>query len=415
MMPTPRGALVAAITALSGLVLPRWLAVACFGAVLLVIAVDLWFVRRAPVTERHHAHVISRGVASPYSITASGPYGTNIVRQAASPDLLIEPQQATGQLEGTITGRRRGRHTLVETATRTVGALGLGAAHHRPGETSELLVYPDMPAAYRLVHAVRTGAFAEDGRRPRGPLGLGTEFESVREYAPDDDIRQVNWQATARLGRPMSNQFRVEQDRDVIIAIDAGRLMAGPVDDSRTRLDAAIDAATAVALVADEVGDRAGVVAFDGEILRYLRPGRAQGEKVVRTIFDLEPSEIETDYETGFRAIASSKRAFVLVLTDIIEETAARSLLTAAPVLLRRHSVAVASVTDEHLDAMISDPPTTVPDVFRATAALDVLQDRAIVAERLRRAGAAVIEAQPSVFSAQCVAAYIRAKAQARL
>src|SRR5207253_8103026 len=48
----------------------------------------------------------------------------------------------------------------------------------------------------------------------RGPLGLGTEFELIREYEPDDDIRQVNWRATARLGRPMSNQYRLEQDRE---------------------------------------------------------------------------------------------------------------------------------------------------------------------------------------------------------
>ena len=405
----------AALAALSALFLPRWVAVSVFLAVVLIIGIDIWFVRKAPEVHRDHAHVISRGIASPFSISAASNYGSNLIRQAASPDLDISPQEANDLLGGTITGTRRGRHTLVEPATRTVGALGLGASHHRPGTTSELLVYPDMPAAYRLVQAVRTGAFAEDGRRPRGPLGLGTEFESVRDYAPDDDIRQVNWAATARLGRPMSNQFRVEQDRDVIIAIDAGRLMAGPVDATRTRLDAAVDAATAVALVADELGDRAGVIAFDGDILRYLRPGRAQGESVVRTIFDLEPSELETDYETGFRAIASSKRAFVLVLTDLIEEAAARSLLASAPVLLRRHSVTVASVADEHLDAMINTAPSSVPDVLRATAALDVLADRAVVTERLRRAGANVVEAPPSTFSAQCVAAYIRAKSRARL
>src|SRR5690349_22529174 len=45
-------------------------------------------------------------------------------------------------------------------------------------------------------------------------LGIGTDFESVRDYAPDDDVRQVNWRATARVGRPMSNQYRIDQDRD---------------------------------------------------------------------------------------------------------------------------------------------------------------------------------------------------------
>ena len=64
---------------------------------------------------------------------------------------------------------------------------------------------------------MRQGRFRDAGRRTRGPLGLGTEFESIRDYPPDDDIRQVNWRATERIGRPMSNQYRVEQDRDVML------------------------------------------------------------------------------------------------------------------------------------------------------------------------------------------------------
>ena len=77
--------------------------------------------------------------------------------------------------------------------------------------------------------AVRRGVLGAVGSSRRGPLGLGTELESVRDYLPDDDIRQVNWAATARLGRPMSNQYRVEHDRDIVVLLDAGRLIAdGP-------------------------------------------------------------------------------------------------------------------------------------------------------------------------------------------
>ena len=83
-------------------------------------------------------------------------------------------------------------------------------------------MYPDLLAARRLALSVRQGRFRDQGISARGPLGLGTEFELVRDYLPDDDIRQVNWRATARLGRPMSNQYRIEQDRDVIVVVDAG-------------------------------------------------------------------------------------------------------------------------------------------------------------------------------------------------
>ena len=90
-------------------------------------------------------------------------------------------------------------------------------------------MFPDLLAARRLALSVRQGRFRDQGISARGPLGLGTEFELVRDYLPDDDIRQVNWRATARLGRPMSNQYRTEQDRDVIVVVDAGRLSAAPL------------------------------------------------------------------------------------------------------------------------------------------------------------------------------------------
>ena len=128
-------------------------------------------------------------------------------------------------------------------------------------------VFPDLRTARRLALAVARGRFRDQGATARGPLGLGTEFELIRDYEPDDDIRQVNWRATARLGRPMSNQYRLEQDRDLLLLLDAGRLSAAPLGQpSTTVLDAGLDAAAALAFVADELGDRTGAVAFDDEV-----------------------------------------------------------------------------------------------------------------------------------------------------
>src|SRR5204863_6951460 len=193
-----------------------------------------------------------------------------------------EGEEAVG---GALVARRRGRHPVPRAAARRFGPLGLAAWTHEVAEAAEVVVYPDLPAARRLASTVRAGRFRDEGLRRRGPLGLGTEFESVRDYSPDDDIRQVNWRATARLGRPMSNQYRVERDRDVICVVDCGRLMAAPFSD-RTRLDAALDVAVAIAAVADVLGDRCGVTAFAGEILRSLPPRRAGARDVVEAVFD---------------------------------------------------------------------------------------------------------------------------------
>jgi uncharacterized protein (DUF58 family) len=417
--PTPRAALALALVALSLLVLPVPVAVLLVVALVAATAVDTWWARRPPEVARQVPTHLARGVPAPFRLASAEPVRIRI-RQPLPPDLGLDPTQAEGVLTGELVARRRGRHALSAPVARRTGPLGLAAWTHTVGEPADILVYPDLPAARRLASAVRAGKFRDEGLRRRGPLGLGTEFESVRDYVPDDDVRQVNWRATARLGRPMSNQYRIERDRDVVCVVDCGRLMAAPFlagsgGRASTRLDAALDAAVAVAAVADVLGDRCGAIAFAGEVLRSLPPRRAGARDVVEALFDLEPVPVESDYELAFAQIRGVKRAFVLVLTDLLEESAAQPLVEALPVLARRHAVAVAGSADPDLDAAVRSEPRVPGDVYRAAVAYDVLAARARAAARLQHAGATVVEAPPAILAASCVRTYLRAKWLARL
>jgi uncharacterized protein (DUF58 family) len=417
MSPTPRAAAALAAIALLALVLGPVAAGLLVAALAGALLADARAAHRPPGARRHVPAVVARGVPAALAVELpDGAGGRRVrIRQATPAHLAVEPQEADGALAARLVARRRGRWTLPPAAVRVTGPLGLATWDHRAGEDEELLVYPDLPAARRLALAVRTGRFREPGHRSRGPLGLGTEFESIRDYLPDDDIRQVNWPATARLGRPMSNQYRIEQDRDVICVLDCGRLMAAPLSGGATRLDAAVDAATAVGLVADELGDRCGTVAFDATVHRRIAPRRGGGEALVRAVYDLQPAPVDADYELAFGGIASSKRALVIVFTDLIEEVAARSLVMAVPVLARRHEVVVAGVVDPDLDAALRRRPAHELDVYRAAAALDVLAARERAAARVRGAGAHVLETPPAQLAQACISAYLTAKSRARL
>jgi uncharacterized protein (DUF58 family) len=415
--PTPLSAALLAAIAVSTALIGELAALAAVALVAGVV-VDARAVRRAPAVVRDVPQTLSRGVPAPLTVAVRAPAGSVRVRQAVPPDLDVAPREGDGRLDATIVARRRGRHELPAVGTRTVGPLRLASWNHRPGSPTELSVYPDLVAARRLALSVRRGRFREQGVSARGPLGLGTDFELVRDYLPDDDIRQVNWRATARLGRPMSNQYRVEQDRDVVLLVDAGRLAAAalPVADgppTGTVLDATLDAVAAVALVADDAGDRCGTIAFDRELRVELRPRRAGGAVVVRALHDLEPRLVDSDYEAAFRRVEGSKRAFVLILTDLLEPVAVRSLADAVPVLARRHAVVVASPADPALRAMAAAPPADADDVARVVAAAAVEEARGAAAARVRAAGAGVVEAPPAALARACVAAYLRAKSRA--
>ena len=332
---------------------------------------------------------------------------------AADPDGKLSGLSAFRAVDGTLVARRRGRFELGPVALRVTGPLGLGRVHRLVGAPSHLLVYPDLPGARRIALAVRRGRLAET-RRTRGPLGLGTTFDAVRDYVPDDDVRQINWSATARLGRPMANQYRVEQDRDVLCLLDAGRLSAAPIG-TATRLDLALDAVIAVAAVAEELGDRCGALAFADTVLRSVPPRRAGTAGIARALYDVEPVSRESDYLGAFQQVSGRKRSFVLVLVDLIDEAAAASLIEAVPVLARRHRLCIATVLDPDLAALVATAPERIDDVYAASVVLDLRAAQQRVVARLRAAGAGVVEAAPDRLATACVSEYLQAKARARV
>jgi uncharacterized protein (DUF58 family) len=411
--PTPRAAVLLGALALSALILPLGLVALAAVALIAASAVDALSVRAEPVVRRSLPSVLSRAVpvAIELSTTATGG-GTVQVRQSTPPGLSLEPAEGGRELRGELTALRRGRHALPAPGVRCAGRLGLGAWYHQPGGAADVHVYPDLVTARRLVLAARNSAALGSSRRARGPIGIGTDFESVRDWQPDDDIRHVNWRATQRTGHPMTNQYRLERAREIVFLIDAGRLMAAPLAGAATRLDAAMDALAAVGLVADDLSDRCGAIAFDAEIRGRLSPRRGGGAATVRAFFDLQPRPIDSDYTRAFQLVAGKKRALVMVFCDLFDDSAAEVLIEAVPILVRRHAVIVASVSDPDLSDLLRTPPERALDVYAAAAALDLLDARSRATALISRAGARVVEAPPDRFAAACVRGYLTAKSR---
>ncbi|MBX3286965.1 MAG: DUF58 domain-containing protein, partial [Actinobacteria bacterium] len=196
------------LIALSALWLPTW---AVVGLVVLVVAAavgEAWTLRRAPAVHRTVDDEVVRGLGVPLRVEVEVPPLARVrVRQHQGADLRVDPAEGVGGLDASLTATRRGRHELAPVHTLVTGPLGLVRLVHRHGAPEAVVAHADLPGARRMAAAVRQGTFREPGLR-RGPLGLGTDFESVRDYAPDDDIRRMNWRATERTGRPMVNQYR---------------------------------------------------------------------------------------------------------------------------------------------------------------------------------------------------------------
>ena len=157
--------------------------------------------------------------------------------------------------------RRRGELESAFVAVRSVGPLGLAGRQARHAVRGAVRVLP--PFASRRHLPSRLARLRElDGNTSIQVRGQGTEFDSLREYVRGDDVRSIDWRATARAGTTMLRTWRPERDRHVVILIDTGRTSAARVGDG-TRLDAAFEATLLLAALAQRAGDHVHLLLFD--------------------------------------------------------------------------------------------------------------------------------------------------------
>ena len=415
--PRPTLRVVAALCVAAGVVAAVRLAPAAAVAlglgIVLCVAVDAVAVRRAPVRiDLDVVTTLALAASVPITVTVTTAARVVRLRQPVPPELRVEPAEvSTAGLRGVLVGRHRGTHVLAGAVVRLAGPLGLATVDRASLHAATIRVLPDLPRARRL--AVRRRGRGAEGAAVRR-MGIGTEFESIREYDENDDVRFVNWMATSRSARPMTNRYRVDENRDVVCLVDTGRLMCAPVG-ALTRLDVALDALCVLGVAADEAGDRVGATAFAAGVTRSVAPRRRGTAHVVEALFDVEPTEVESDFSLAFQQVASKKRSIVVVFTDLADPAAARTILDAVPIVARRHEVIVATALDEDLVRAATSMPEDYHDVLRASVALELLDAHRTAVRQATSLGAQVVEASPAQLGPALVTAYVRLKSLARV
>jgi len=316
----------------------------------------------------------------------------------------------------TLTPFRRGERRVGAVTVRSVGPLGLWARQATLAAPGQIRVLPPFHSRKHLPS--RLARLKElDGRTSVMVRGQGTEFDSLREYVRGDDVRSIDWRATARRNDVMVRTWRPERDRRVVIVVDTGRTAAARVDDE-PRLDTSFEATLLLAALASRAGDRVDFLAFD----RRSR-GRVQGaqgaellSRLVDTMALIEPELIEMDWSAvpGQVRQITSQRALVILVTSVDAIGSSSGLLSVLPQLTRRHTVIVASVTDPGAARAVHERSHR-EEVYTAAAAERALLDVARVSAAIRQLGAEVVTASPSDLPPALSDKYLALKAAGRL
>ncbi len=320
---------------------------------------------------------------------------------------------------------RRGDLRSALVTARSIGPLGLAGRQASHRVAGQIRVLP--PFLSRKHLPSRLARLRElDGSTPALIRGQGTEFDSLREYVVGDDVRSIDWRATARRADVVVRTWRPERDQRIVIVLDTGRTSAGRVGVDPTasdpggwpRLDWSMDAALLLAALAARAGDHVDFLAHD----RVTRAGVFNSSRsellaqLVSAMAPLQPALVESDPAAMASAIQRRvrRRALVVLLTDLNASALEEGLITVLPRLAARHHVLIAAVTDPRVDLLAAGRADAAA-VYDAAAAERSRNDRDRIAGTLRQAGVDVVDAPPEELAPALADRYLHMKATGRL
>jgi uncharacterized protein (DUF58 family) len=315
-------------------------------------------------------------------------------------------------LETTLTPTRRGDRAASAVTIRSVGPLGLAARQRTERAPWTVRALP--PFASRRHLPSRLARLRDlDGRQALLVRAAGTEFDSLRGYVAGDDVRSIDWRATARGGGVVVRTWRPERDRHVLLVLDVGRIAATRVGNA-PRLDASLDAALLLGALAVRAGDRVDLLALDRTVRADVRQATPSEllPAFVNAMAGLEPALVETDYRrlVAEATARAGRSSLIVLLTGLEAAPVTEGLLPVLGPLLRRHTVLVAAVADPSV-ALQAKAREDSAAVYGAAAAEQALAERAQVAALLRRHGVHVVDAPPEHLPPALADAYLDLKA----
>ncbi len=313
---------------------------------------------------------------------------------------------------------RRGDYAFGDLNLRWLGPVGLVQRQGRVACSGPVKVYPNLLGIRRYDLLLRRNRLQELGLRHARRFGEGTEFERLREYLPDDGFRRINWKATARRNRPITTEYQPERSQNVMLVLDIGRMMQTPVE-RIAKLDVVINAALMLAYVATVRGDKVGLMTFADHVYYFSRPrqGRGQFYRLLERLYGAEPVPVEPDYAQAFSylAYAQRKRSLIVTFTDLSGGLSMQALLRHVRLLARRSLPLVVTISDPGVHAMAGRIPGSSLEVYQRAAALELLEDRRLALETLRREGVLTLDVPADQLSISVINRYLELKGRMRL
>ncbi|OBQ30783.1 MAG: hypothetical protein AN483_03290 [Aphanizomenon flos-aquae MDT14a] len=320
----------------------------------------------------------------------------------------------------TVYPNQRGEFSWGNIQVRQLGMWGLGWYDRQIPQNTQVKVYPDLIGLRSL--SIRLTLQSSGSIRKIRQMGIGTEFAELRNYRSGDDLRFIDWKATARRAYgntgPLVRVLEPEQEQTLLILLDRGRLMTAQVQGLQ-RFDWGLNTTLSLTLAGLHRGDRVGVGVFDRQIHTWIPPERGQHHlnRLIDKLTPIQPELLESDYLGAVTHVVKqqSRRALVVIITDLVDITASSELLAALTRLAPRYLPFCVTLADPQVDKLAHTLTENVTQSYIRAVALDLLAQRQLAFAQLKQKGVLVLDAPANQISEQLVDRYLQLKARNQL
>ncbi|UCE47920.1 MAG: DUF58 domain-containing protein, partial [Phycisphaerales bacterium] len=273
----------------------------------------------------------------------------------------------TKTLEYRLLARQRGRHELSNVYVRALPSMGLLYRQFTEKIDTELCVFPNLVNLSKYELLTRRGIDYEQGLARLKRIGQGSEFESLRQYVTGDEMSRVDWKATAKQARLIVKNYEPERQQSILVAIDVGRATAGEFG-GLSRVDYLVNATLMLAYVALRQKDWFSMVAFSDGIESYLPPvnGLKNIDRVARSLFELQPRLVESDYGAAcrFLGLKNRKRSLLCMMTDVVDRDASSVIIAYMTRFARYHLPLAVTLSNPEIKQVAEEPLAGCKDPY---------------------------------------------------
>lgn len=296
--------------------------------------------------------------------------------------------------------------------------IGFLAKKYIYNQDKEVPVYPSFLQLRKYELLAFSNRLLEFGIKKIRRIGHTMEFEQIKDYIQGDDIRNINWKATAKRGQLMVNQFQDEKSQPIYSIIDKGRVMKMPFN-SLSLLDYAINATLIISSIALKKNDKAGMFAFNNKIENRIVAERrsSQMNLILETLYNLNTNFVESDFSRLYIDVKRNlpQRSLLLLYTNFETLDALHRQLPYLQAIAKQHLLVVIFFENTELVAYAKEKPNNTLEIYEQAIAEKFIYEKQLVVNELRKYGIQSILTKPVDLTINTINKYLEIKAKGLL